>query len=309
MNDFINAGWGYYIVAIAGGGLVYLLWLLFNNRKEVVHLKADGTVEDTGHVWDETLRELNNPMPRWWVWMYLLGCVFGVAYMVLYPASGFYQGLLGYSTQKAHQQEVEAANAEVKPLYDKFMSMDIKQVAVDPQAHEIGQRLFLNYCARCHGSDAGGGKGFPNLSDKDWLYGGDPETIKQTLIHGRQGGMPPWGAVLNAEQIKDVANYVRSLSGLKVDQERAARGAETFKSTCAACHGEKGTGTQAMGAPNLTDKIWLYGSSEATVIETITKGRAGQMPAHEQILTPEKIQLLAAYVWSLSNTGVDASPK
>lgn len=307
MNDFFSAGWGLYIAAIAGGGIVYLLWLLFNNRNTKVALKADGTVEDTGHVWDGDLRELNTPMPRWWVWMYFLGCVAGVGYMVLYPGSGFHQGLLGYSTQKAYQEEVDVANAELKPLYDKYMAMDIKQVAADPQAHEIGQRLFLNNCAQCHGSDAGGGKGFPNLTDNDWLYGGEPDAVKATITGGRQGAMPAWSSLLKEEQIKDVAGYVRSLSGMEVDQERAKRGAETFKSTCAACHGEKGTGTQALGAPNLTDRIWLYGGSEAAVIESISKGRAGQMPAHEQILVPEKIHLLAAYVLSLSDKGEAAT--
>lgn len=309
MNDFTSSFWGVWIVAIAGGGIVYLLWLLLNNRIAKVTLKADGTVEDTGHVWDEDLRELNTPMPRWWVWMYLLGCLFGIGYMVLYPASGIHQGLLGWTTQKAQQAEVEAANAELKPMYDKYMAMDIKQVAADPQAHQIGQRLFLTYCMQCHGSDAGGGKGFPNLTDNDWLYGGEPATIKETITHGRQGAMPPWGSVLSADQIKDVANYVRTLSGMDADKAAAGRGEATFKSTCAACHGEKGTGTQAMGAPNLTDRIWLYGGSLDTIIETITNGRSGKMPAHEQTLTPEKIHMLASYVWSLSNTSAAEEAK
>jgi len=309
MNDFFSNGWGIYIAVISGGGIVWLLWLLFSNRKAKVVLKADGSVEDTGHVWDGDLRELNTPMPRWWVWMFVLGCVTGVGYMALYPGSGVYQGLLGYSTQKAHQEEVDAANVELKPLYDQYMTMDIKQVGADPQAQQIGQRLFLNNCAQCHGSDAGGSKGFPNLADHDWLYGGEPEVIKATITAGRQGVMPPLAGALNEGQIKDVANYVRSLSGMEADKDAATRGAETFKGICAACHGADGKGNQAVGAPNLTDRIWLYGASEETIIETVSKGRSGKMPAHEEILTPEKIHMLVAYVWSLSNAGAEASQK
>lgn len=307
MSDFTSSFWGVWIAAIAIGGVIYLLWLLLNNRNAKIALKADGTADDTGHVWDEDLRELNTPMPRWWVWMYLLGCVFGVGYMVLYPASGIHQGLLGWTTQKAHQAEVDAANAELKPMYDQYMAMDIKQVAADPKAIQIGQRLFLSNCAQCHGSDAGGGKGFPNLADNDWLYGGEPEVIKATLVGGRQGAMPALGGTLNEGQIKDTANYVRSLSGMEADAAAAERGKQTFDTICAACHGPDGKGMQAVGAPNLTDRIWLYGASEETIIETITKGRAGQMPAWSQMLTPEKIHMLTAYVWSLSNTGGEAA--
>lgn len=307
MSDFFSNGWSIWVAVVSGLGIAGCLWLLLAQRKTTAPKNADGSVQDTGHVWDGDLRELNNPLPGWWMWMYVLGCVFAVVYLVLYPGMGSFPGVFGYSTAQAHQQEVDAANVALKPLYDKYMAMSLTDVAADPKAHEIGQRLFLNNCAQCHGSDAGGAKGFPNLTDNDWLYGGDPETIQATVLKGRQGAMPAWNAMLNAEQIKDVANYVRSLSGMDVDQEAAKRGSETFKTTCAACHGEKGTGTQAMGAPNLTDRIWLYGGSEAAVIETITKGRAGQMPAHEQKLTPEKVHMLVAYVWSLSNKGEAAA--
>jgi cytochrome c oxidase cbb3-type subunit 3 len=213
---------------------------------------------------------------------------------------GTYEGSLGYTTRNAHESSVVQANEQLKPVYAKYMSMDAKQVAADPAAREMGQRLFLNHCAQCHGSDAGGSKGFPNLADTDWLYGGDTQDIKQTLIAGRAGVMPAF-AHLESAQVSDVANYVRSLSGLAADQIKVGRGAEVYKSNCAACHGAEGKGMAAMGAPNLTDKVWLYGGSEATIIETVLKGRNGMMPAHETILTPEKIHLLTAYVWGLSN--------
>ena len=300
MSDFFSNGWGIYIALVTGVGIVWCLYLLFSQRKTNVTYKPDGSVDDTGHVWDDDLRELNNPLPRWWMWMFLLSCVFAIVYLVLYPGMGTYQGTLGYTTTGAHEASVTQANQELKPVYAKFMEQDVKAVAADPKAREMGQRLFLNYCAQCHGSDAGGAKGYPNLADQDWLYGGEPENIKTTLIAGRAGVMPAF-AHLEGGQISDVANYVRGLSGLAADQLKSARGAEVFKANCAACHGPDGKGMQAMGAPNLTDRVWLYGGSEAAIVETVSKGRNGKMPAHESILTPEKIHLLTAYVWSLSN--------
>jgi cytochrome c oxidase cbb3-type subunit 3 len=300
MSDFFNGGWGIYIAVVTGVGIIWCLYLLFSQRKTNVTYEADGSVADTGHVWDDDLRELNNPLPRWWMWMFVLSCVFAIVYLVLYPGMGTYEGSLGYTTRNAHESSVVQANEQLKPVYAKYMSMDAKQVAADPAAREMGQRLFLNHCAQCHGSDAGGSKGFPNLADTDWLYGGDTQDIKQTLIAGRAGVMPAF-AHLESAQVSDVANYVRSLSGLAADQIKVGRGAEVYKSNCAACHGAEGKGMAAMGAPNLTDKVWLYGGSEATIIETVLKGRNGMMPAHETILTPEKIHLLTAYVWGLSN--------
>jgi cytochrome c oxidase cbb3-type subunit 3 len=300
MSDFFSSGWGIYIALVTGVGIIWCLYLLFSQRKTNVTYEADGSVADTGHVWDGDLRELNNPLPRWWMWMFVLSCVFGIVYLILYPGMGTYEGSLGYTTRNAHDASVVQANQQLKPVYAKYMSMDAKQVAADPAAREMGQRLFLNHCAQCHGSDAGGSKGFPNLADTDWLYGGDTENIKQTLIGGRAGVMPAF-AHLESVQVSDVANYVRSLSGLAADQIKVGRGAEVYKANCAACHGAEGKGMAAMGAPNLTDKVWLYGGSEATIIETVLKGRNGMMPAHETILTPEKIHLLTAYVWGLSN--------
>jgi cytochrome c oxidase cbb3-type subunit 3 len=300
MSDFFNGGWGIYIAIVTGVGIVWCLYLLFSQRKTNVTYEADGSVADTGHVWDGDLRELNNPLPRWWMWMFLLSCVFGIVYLILYPGMGAYEGTLGYTTRNAHESSVAQANQQLKPVYAKYMSMDAKQVATDPAAREMGQRLFLNHCAQCHGSDAGGSKGFPNLADVDWLYGGDTQDIKQTLIAGRAGVMPAF-AHLESVQVSDVANYVRNLSGLSADQIKVSRGSEVFKANCAACHGAEGKGMAAMGAPNLTDKVWLYGGSEATIIESVLKGRNGVMPAHETILTPEKIHLLTAYVWGLSN--------
>ncbi len=301
MSDFLSSGWSTYIALVALLGIFWCIWLLFSQRKVKVVHTPDGEVADTGHVWDGDLRELNNPLPRWWMWMFLFSCIFGLVYLVLFPGLGSFPGIMGYSTRGSLMQSMETSNEELKPVMAKYVNMDIVDVAADPKALEMGQRLFLNSCAQCHGSDAGGAKGFPNLADGDWLYGGSPENIKATITYGRGGAMPAFGAVLTSVQIKDVANYIRSLSGLPVDDLKAARGAEVFKTYCAACHGPDAKGNIAIGAPNLTDKTWLYGSSENTITETLLKGRNGVMPAQDKVLSPEKIQLLTAYVWSLSN--------
>lgn len=301
MSDFFSDFWSYYIAAIALVGIVWCVWLLFSQRK-VTKAPGAASATDTGHVWDGDLRELNNPLPRWWMWMFLLACIFAVAYLILYPGLGSYPGILNTSTQSELAASRQAAERAQREIYGRYMTADVRTVAADPQAREIGQRLFLNYCAQCHGSDARGSRGFPNLTDSDWLYGGNPETIEQTIAKGRHGIMPALGAVIDGKLAGDVAQYVRTLSGLAADPIRAARGESTFKTTCVACHGSGGKGNQALGAPNLADKVWLYGSAEASIVKAIVKGHDNQMPAHEEILTPERIRMLTAYVWGLSGS-------
>ena len=233
--------------------------------------------------------------------MFVLTLVFGVVYLVLYPGLGTFKGIRGWTSVGQYKSERAEAEAKYQPLYDSYLKQDIKTVAADPKAHEMGQRLFQTYCMQCHGADARGAKGFPNLTDNDWLWGGDAATIHTTIAAGRVGAMPAWGAAFGEEKVKDAANYVMSLSGKKHDAERAARGKETFTAVCAACHGPDGKGNQALGAPNLTDNVWLYGGTEKAIIETITNGRNNQMPAWKDFLGDGKVHLLTAYVWGLSN--------
>jgi cytochrome c oxidase cbb3-type subunit 3 len=252
-----------------------------------------------GHVWDETLEEYNNPMPKWWSWMFVITVVFALVYLALYPGLGNFKGMLGWTSVGQHKVEVDTMDAKVKPLYDKYMAMDLKAVAADKDAMDMGKRLYLTYCMQCHGADARGAKGFPNLTDADWQWGGQPEQIVETISGGRMGVMPPH-AQLGGETIKDLANYVRSLSGLPNDSVRATKGQAAFaEAGCSGCHGAEGTGMQALGAPNLTDKVWLYGSSEAVITETITNGRQNKMPAWKEFLGEAKVHLLSAYVLSL----------
>jgi len=298
MTDFTSAFWPYFISAIVIGGIVFCMAVLLLTSKS--H-DAAHTGESTGHVYDEDIIEMNNPMPRWWMWMFILTCVFGVAYLFLYPGLGTWTGKLGWTQVKQYEQEVKESNDRIAPIYAKYANMPAEEVAKDAKAMAIGERLFMNNCAQCHGSDAHGSRGFPNLTDKDWLYGGAPETIKETITNGRNGMMPPMAAAVgNADDVKNVAHYVLSLSESEHDANRAALGKEKF-AACAACHGADGKGNQAIGAPNLTDDIWLHGSGEAAIIERINHGKNNKMPAQGSRFTPEQIHVLAAYVWRFSN--------
>jgi cytochrome c oxidase cbb3-type subunit 3 len=299
VSDFTHDFWSWYVAVITVVSIVACAVFLraLTTRK----LAPGEKVGEVGHVWDEDLAEYNNPLPNWWRWLFYITIVFALAYLVLYPGLGSFGGVLKWTSGGQYDKEVSKVDERVGPLFARFAAMDLKEVAADPQAREIGQRLFLNYCAQCHASDGRGSRGFPNLADKDWLYGGDPETIKTTITGGRQGIMPPLGSVLGGEGVKDAAHYVMSLSGMTYDSLRAARGKPHFETNCAVCHGADGKGTPALGAPNLTDDAWLYGRGESTIIETITKGRNNVMPAWGGFLGEAKTHILAAYVWGLSN--------
>jgi cytochrome c oxidase cbb3-type subunit 3 len=303
MSDFFNEFWSWYVALITIAGILGCAILLWSQSRFKVKLDANGKPEaTTGHVWDEDLTELNTPMPRWWMGLFWLTIIFAAAYLVLYPGLGSYAGKLGWKSTTEYQQELKKADAEYGPLFAKYANMNMVAVARDPQAHAIGERLFLTYCAQCHGSDARGNKGFPNLTDSDWLYGGTPDTIKETIMNGRHGQMPSMAAALGSDRdAENVAHYVRSLSGLAADPIKVAFGKPKF-GACAACHGMDAHGNQTIGAPNLTDKVWLYGGSADTIMETIRKGRNNTMPAWGEFLGEQKVHVLAAYVWSLSNS-------
>ncbi|WP_428423043.1 cytochrome-c oxidase, cbb3-type subunit III [Methylibium sp.] len=299
MSDFVTSGWPLFIGIVTVVGLAACLILLFIASRRKV-MAGDNT---TGHVWDGDLRELNNPLPLWWVGLFVLTVLFGALYLVLYPGLGSNPGQFDWTSRSQYQAEMERGRAEAEPLYTRFAAMPAAELARDPQAHALGERLFINNCAQCHGSDAHGSKGFPNLTDNDWLHGGAPEQIAQTIAQGRQGMMPPMAAAVgSAEDVRNVANYVLSLSGSPHDSIAAQLGREKF-GACAACHGPGGKGNQALGAPNLSDKIWLHGWGEDAVMKMVNEGKTNVMPAHAGRLSEAQIQVLAAYVWGLSNTG------
>ncbi len=296
MSQFTSGFWDVFIAVVSVVSIVACAVFLRSQSKR----RVPGKVDTTGHTWDEDLAEYNNPLPRWWSWLFYLTVIFSLIYLILYPGLGSWPGTLGWTQVGQLEQENAAAARQFGPLYERFAAMDVKTIAGDPQARTVGQKLFLNNCAQCHASDGGGSRGFPNLADRDWLWGGDPASIRTTIAEGRTGTMPAFGAALGEGGTKDVAHYVLSLSGATHDSIRRARGEGIFKSTCAACHGAGGKGNPALGAPNLTDRIWLHGSGEARIIETVTRGRQSQMPAHKDTLGDAKIRLLAAYVLSLS---------
>ncbi len=298
MSDFTNNFWSVYVAALTLVGIVACLILLWVTARKKVAYTGDNT---TGHVWDEDLREMNNPLPRWWMFMFVITIVFGLGYLVAYPGLGSHAGQLGWSQKGEYQAEVDQASKALEPLYARFASLPVEQLAGDGQAHAIGERLFMNNCAQCHGSDARGSKGFPNLADGDWLHGGAPDKIIETLHKGRVGVMPPMAAAVGTpDDVRNVAHYVLSLSGSPNDSVRAQLGKPKF-AACAACHGMDGKGNQAVGAPNLTDDIWLHGWGEDAIVAMINNGKTNQMPAQEGKLTDAQIKVLASYVWGLSN--------
>ena len=296
MSDFFSSGWSWYVTVVTLLGLLGCLWLLWIASRRTAMAEDNST----GHVFDEDLVEMNNPLPRWWMGLFILTVAFALGYLILYPGLGSLAGRLGWTSRGQYEAEQARAAAAMAPVYAKFAGMPAPALAREPAAMAIGERLFINNCAACHGSDARGSKGFPNLTDSDWLYGGTPEKIEETITNGRQGMMPPMAAAVgSSEDVRNVANYVLSLSGSPHNDIAAQLGKPKF-AVCAACHGADGKGNQALGAPNLTDKIWLHGWGEDAVLAMIDNGKTNVMPAQGGRLSPEQIHVLAAYVWNLS---------
>ncbi|NTS77307.1 cytochrome-c oxidase, cbb3-type subunit III [Catenovulum sp. SM1970] len=311
--------WSLWVIVITTITLVFVFWTLWTNSKNYTGIEEG---ESMGHEFDG-IEELNNPLPKWWTIMYWITGVWGVLYLILYPGMGNYEGVLGWKSsnqdirsiadskeateqgfaeglQVQYDVEVKKSNEKFGPLFQSYASKDIDALMQDEKALEIGQRLYLQNCSQCHGSDARGATGFPNLTDDDWLYGGEFAHIKTTLLNGRKAAMPAWIDAFGEQGIKDMTAYVLSLSGRDVNVASAKAGEAKF-GVCAACHGADGKGNIAFGAPNLTDNIWLYGGSERAVAETLTHGRNGVMPAWKDILGEDKVHLISAYVYSLSN--------
>jgi len=296
MSYFFNAGWSIFVGAATVIGLLGCLWLLFVASKRTA-MASDNT---TGHVFDEDLVEMNNPLPRWWMWLFILTVVFAFGYIAVFPGLGSLPGQLGWTSRNELAADQKAADAAMAPLYAGLAATPAEKLRTDPKAMAIGERLFINNCATCHGSDAHGSKGFPNLTDTDWLHGGTPAKIEETITQGRVGMMPPMAAAVgSAQDVRNVAHYVLSLSNSAHNTIYAAAGRPKF-AVCAACHGADGKGNTALGAPNLTDKVWLHGWGEDAIAAMVTHGKTNVMPAQAGRLTPEQIHVLASYVWSLS---------
>jgi cytochrome c oxidase cbb3-type subunit 3 len=306
MSDFTDNFWSWYVAALTLLGIVGALVLLWATARQKIVPSSDNT---TGHVWDEDLRESNNPMPRWWMWLFVISVIYSLLYLVAYPGLGAYQGEMGWSTRGEYDAAMARADKELAPLYAQFTGQGPEQLAGDANAMAVGERLFMNNCAQCHGSDARGSKGFPNLADKDWLHGGSADKIRETLTGGRKGQMPPMAAAVGTpDDVRNVAQYVLSRSGGPHDSVRAQLGKSKF-TACAACHGVDGKGNTTIGAPNLADDIWLHGWGEQAIVDIVNKGKTNEMPAQGGKLTEAQIHVLTAYIWGLSNKPAPAAAK
>ena len=299
----MTSGWSLFIILVTLVYIVGCVWLLRWTAKPKSAGEKIGGGADTGHVWDKDLREYNNPLPSWWLTLFYITIVFAIGYVVLYPGLGSFAGLKGWTSSGQYQAERAAAEAKANAYLAQFASMTVPQLAADPKAMATARNLFQVNCAMCHGSDGGGAKGFPNLTDKNWQWGGDPDTVVQTITAGRIAAMPAWGPVLGQQGVDQAEAYVEQLAGQPHDAVLAAAGRTVFETNCAACHGVDGKGNPLVGAPNLTDDVWLYGGDPATLKLTITAGRNGQMPAFGERLGPERVRLLAAYAIHLSESG------
>jgi cytochrome c oxidase cbb3-type subunit III len=298
MSDFSSNAWSWFVIISTVVSNAACLLLLFVVAFKKVKANADNT---TGHVWDEDLVELNNPMPQWWVGLFVITVIFSAIYLYLYPGLGSLPGTSAWSSQGQHQIEMKSGNEAMGKVFVAYKDKSIEQLSTDASAMGIANRLFLNNCAQCHGSDAKGSKGFPNLTDNDWLWGGTPEKIQETISLGRGGAMPPLvAAVGTSDDVRNLAEYVLSLSGSPSDSIRAGLGKSKF-SACAACHGVNGKGNPALGAPNLTDDVWLHGWGKEFIVGMINNGKNNMMPAQKERLTEDQIRMLTAYVWGMSN--------
>jgi cytochrome c oxidase cbb3-type subunit III len=307
MTDFTSIFWDYYIALITIVSVVGCGVFLWSQSKVRVKVGTQADPDTTGHVWDGDLQEFHNPLPRWWMWLFYITVVFSVIYLILFPGLGTkFGGVLGWTSSGQHAAEIKAAEAKFGPILAQYQAMPIEKLAGEARAQQMGERIFLNNCAQCHGSDARGTRGFPSLADAEWLWGGTAEAIQTSVVAGRKAAMPPMAAAVGGpEDVADVAHYVLSLSNSAHDSVRAARGQGKF-AACAACHGAEAKGNPALGAPDLTNKIWLYGGSVAAITETITQGRGGVMPAFKGILSDAELHLVTGYVYGLGKSGAAA---
>ncbi len=291
LNGFFSA----WVIVLTLATFVIITWLLFGNRK-----RHPIDTKTTGHEYDG-IEEWDNPLPGWWFAMFVITIVWGLGYLVVYPGFGNFPGVLGWTSQEQHEVEVATAEEKYRAARDAYLAMSIEEVAADPKAHKMGMRIYGNNCSQCHGLDAAGALGFPSLVDNDWIYGGEPATIKHTIVNGRRAAMPAWEAILGEDGINEATAYLLALNGRDAEPAMVEAGEKHYQTYCIACHGPDAKGNPMLGAPNLTNGIWLYGGSAEQIATSLRGGRNGQMPAFGNTLTEDKIHLVTAYIYGLSN--------
>jgi cytochrome c oxidase cbb3-type subunit 3 len=296
----MTTGWSLFVIIVTVLNIVACLWLLRWTSKPRTANEKIGGGADTGHVWDKDLREYNNPLPRWWLWVFYITVVFGLIYLALYPGLGNFGGVKGWTQSGQYQQERAAVEARAAQLLAPLAALPVAELVNNQQAMSTAHNLFQQNCAQCHGSDGGGAVGFPNLRDANWQWGSDADSVVATIAAGRVAAMPPWAAVIGEPGVEEAVAYVQTLSGQQADATKAAAGQVHFQTLCSACHGMDGKGNPLLGAPNLTDEIWLYGGDAATLKQTLMYGRNGQMPAWGDKLGEQRVKLLAAYATKLA---------
>ena len=312
----MNGAWSNYVIALVVLQLVGCVALLWHTSRRS---PGDQEAQVTGHVWDGDLTEYNKPLPKWWINLFYLTILFSVGYLVWYPGFGNFAGRSGWTSQREHAADKAAGDAKLAAAFAPYDGKPLPELAADPRALALGHNVFASTCAVCHGSNAQGAVGYPNLADASWQWGGDPETVLATVLNGRQAAMPEWGTTLTAmggaTAKDDVVSYVLSLSrtathenedhedhaGHESREAALERGKKLFTGICSACHGMEGKGNPLLGAPDLTDDVWLYGKTREVLMTGIEKGRNGQMPAHKPLIDETRARLAAAYVWSLSH--------
>jgi cytochrome c oxidase cbb3-type subunit 3 len=294
MSTYLTPFWSGWVIILTAITLILITWLLLAIRK-----RTPMDEKTTGHEFDG-IEEWDNPLPGWWFAMFVITIVWGIGYLVAYPGMGNFPGLLGWTSVEQHEQEVAVAEQKYRAMRDQYLAMSIEEVAADPKARKMGMRIYGNNCSQCHGLDAAGALGFPNLADADWLWGGNPDAIKHTIVNGRRAAMPAWEQVLGKDGIDEAVAYVMSLNSRDADPSKVEAGEKHFQTYCMACHGPEGKGNPMLGAPNLTNGIWLYGGTQEQLTETLTKGRNGQMPAFGNSLGEDKIHLVTAYIYGLN---------
>lgn len=293
----MSSFWSIYVIVLTVVTVAGSVWLLAMTARRP---KGERDNETTGHTWDGDLAEYNNPLPRWWLWLFVGTVIFSAIYLVLYPGFGSAKGTLGWSSEQQLLDEQAKYDELARQTYARYASASIPEIAGNPEAVALGRNIYANNCAACHGADGRGARGFPNLTDASWQWGGEPDQVYQTILHGRNAAMPSWAAVLGPEGVPQTVAYVRSLGGLSHDATAAAAGKARYEQICVACHGIDGKGNPMLGAPNLTDDDWLYGNSEAAITEALVKGRNGVMPAHGPLIGEDAVKVVSGYVLSLS---------
>ena len=296
----MTTGWSLFVIILTIANILACLWLLRWTSKPRTASEKIGGGADTGHVWDKDLREYNNPLPKWWLWLFYITIAFGLLYLAFYPGLGNFAGLGGWTQAGQYEQERAAVEARAAALLAPLAALPVAELVNNEQAMSTAHNLFQQNCAQCHGSDGGGAAGFPNLRDADWQWGSDADSVVATIAGGRVAAMPPWAAVIGEPGVEEAVAYVQTLSGQQADATKAAAGQVHFQTLCAACHGMDGKGNPLLGAPDLTDGTWLYGGDAATLKQTLMNGRNGQMPAWGDKLGEQRIKLLAAYVTKLA---------